>query len=209
MKIALSLIAFILFAVALNNKVQADSTYPAYPIASQFQANVTFEPGLYENDVQKFTGMFHYNSDLKRFALLARDSLRTSEVNLFHQDANTQYIMSEFGEFGIDCLKYSNNGFTGWAGSFVPPFGFDIQSSQYKGVAACPVGNCDVFETSKAGETATLYFEEGSSPNRKLVAVETINSKQKKRVAVFTNWVVAKQDASIFQIPSRARCRNP
>ena len=118
--------------------------------------------------------------------------------------------MSEFGEFGFDCIKYTNDGLTGFAGAFIPPFGFDMRTATYSGVAACAAGNCDVFEIKSAsGVSATLFFEEGTSADRKLVGVETVDAQHNKRSAQFSNWQVTTKDDSYFKLPTKAKCHAP
>jgi hypothetical protein len=202
--------ACILFTlVLLSNICHADSTLPKYPPASQMQVNVTFQPGLYEGDHQKFDGIFHLKADAKKYSLIAHDSLRTTEVALFLEDTHVQYVMSEFGEFGFDCLKYSNDGYTGFAGAFLPPFGFDMKSATYVGAESCGANKCDIFMVKAAGSIAKLFFEAGTTPNRQLVRVETTDKSGTQRSADFSNWQATAQDDSYFQIPPKARCHAP
>ena len=98
MQTSTSVLLAVVLATLLFSQISADATVPNYPPATQFQVNVTYEPGLYSYDKQQFTGLFHYNSDLQRYSVIAKDAVRTTEVALFWQDNNVQYIMSEFGK---------------------------------------------------------------------------------------------------------------
>lgn len=197
----------VLFALTFVHHVCADGTYPTYPIASEMQANVTFSPGVYPDDSQKFKGTFHYKANGQKVALMGRDSLRTNELILFLD--STQYVMSEFGEFGYDCIKYPNYGFTGFAGAFLPPFGFDMSETQYAGEKQCGDGKCDLFVLEKAGSKADLYFVAGASTNRPLVRVETVDKSGVTRIAEFSAWQATTQDDSLFEIPKKSKCHAP
>jgi hypothetical protein len=190
--------------------VLADKTLPNYPPASQFQYNVTWVPGLYASNSQQFSGVFHFNADINRYSLLGKDKVRTTEVSLFWEDKNMQYVMSEFGEFGFDCQSYANDKFTGGDYSFVPFFGFALKNTTYLGSGDCgddKTQQCDLFVAKTETRTATLFFQAGTSADRPLIRVEETTVEGVKRVAQFSNLQVSAQDASFFKVPAKSQCQ--